>query len=186
MTVQQSSAGGACTNVVTEFHKGGDAQTSPLLVQVHLLDADAWESMLRKGLAAYRKYYCDDLTLIQDDEEELSHRRKEAMTALTTLRTLCCNMDQFKTEEAAHDNIIKAYKEGGAGILYQSMKKSVKVLYATLNSRNNVCEMTASNARELHKKVRRFTGTARCKPSPWPLVASVKYLRSPLYKTYTD
>lgn len=136
--------------------------------------------MLRKTLAAYRKHYFDDLSLVQDDEQELKDRRKAAMTAFTTLRTLCCNMPQFQTEEASHESIMKAYKEGRAGALYQKMMESVQELCATLNSRHNICEMTASSARELHKKVRRFTGPAvlrsqtRCKPSPWPLVASVK------------
>lgn len=137
------------------------------------------EGMIRRILASYRKYYIDDLSEI-DDEQELTDRRQMADTDFVTLRTLCCDHPQFRTDEVTHYTLKEAYRTSRHGEVYRTINEWVQQLYESLHSHNNICIINAATARELQKKLRRFIAPAvlrsdtRCKPSPWPLVKSIR------------
>lgn len=98
--------GGACTNVITEYHQAQPSQNAPFTAEITLFEQDSIQDTLAKHLDWYYRYVHESVKAM--DQEELDELKAFAQTTVEVFQDLFADRDEFTDEESTKEFLEQA------------------------------------------------------------------------------
>lgn len=173
--------GGACTNVITEYHQAQPSQEAPFMAEISLFEPSRVQHTLKVHLGSFYRYAHGSIEAM--DQEEIDDLHAHVTTALETFQALFADREEFSNEERTKEFLEQAHSESDPKML-QQLYGWIQESISKCGAEGGIIRRTAYAPEELASETERFVTTCKhffdendCHvPSLWPLIKAVRYV----------